>query len=55
MSEQKWVSNSRCAGLIDRHTLAKLSIFFEVVPIAFYEAVLTFTSIKLPTEMGQYF
>lgn len=30
-------------------------MFFEVVPIAFYEVVLTFTSIKLPTEMGQYF
>lgn len=30
-------------------------MFFEVVPIAFYEVVLTFPSIKLPTEMGQYF
>lgn len=41
--------------MIARHTWAKLNAFFDVVPIAFYEAVLTFTSIKLPTEMGRYF
>lgn len=41
--------------MIDRYTLAKLNAFFDVISIAFYEVVLTFTSIKLPTEMGQYF
>lgn len=35
--------------MINRHTLAKSNTFFDVVPIAFYEVVLTFTSIKLPT------
>lgn len=32
--------------MINRHTLAKSNTFFDVVPIAFYEVVLTFTSIK---------
>lgn len=35
--------------MINRHTLAKSNTFFDVLPIAFYEVVLTFTSIKLPT------